>query len=127
MTSVTKLSLCGCRKITDKVARYLGVLAALRDLDWGCCLQITDVGVHHLTSLRLLTKLTLYGCKNIKDRSVRYFGAFAALRHLDLTYCLRIPGVFSIDLTSLKVLDLSHCSGITDKGISHMKILVALR
>jgi len=80
-----------------------------------------------------LTTLSLAFCTNITSRGVaENFSKMVYLENLDCRYCDQIGGEDSLktigkNLTSLKALNLYKCSGVTDRGLVHLKSLSNLQ
>src|SRR5690606_6169493 len=71
MTSLQKLDIGSCDKISDKGLQYLTKLTLLNQLDLGFN-KITDNGLQHLTKLSSLQLLDLFGCKQITDNGLQH-------------------------------------------------------
>jgi len=68
-----KISLAGCRKVSNDGIAHLQAVGSLRDLNLSET-GITDEGINYLERLKL-TKLRVWGCWGIKDKALKPFGA----------------------------------------------------
>ena len=92
LTCLTRLHLWFCESFTDEYVKCLGNIMDLRDLSLALGEEVTDVGVQHLTSLRLLTRISLFSCPQITDKSAAYLGLLETSRDFNLGYCVGMTG-----------------------------------
>ncbi|PFX19202.1 F-box/LRR-repeat protein 14 [Stylophora pistillata] len=122
------LVLNGCSSLSDElVLRFSTVLINLQELDLSSCLRVTDIGLSAITSsLIKLQSLRLSWCINITDSGLGGFvPAEQNLAHVHQSEKFKKGGKDTQsqvpkgikNLEQLKLLDISHCTCITDEGL----------
>ena len=89
LTSLEILSLCHCRRVTQRGIQRLGVINQLTAVG----LQHTDVGgadVLALSTMPYLSALRLDGCQNVSDTGLQYLVHSKSLSNLSLLGCNRV-------------------------------------
>eukprot|EP00803_Ostreobium_quekettii_P003443 evm.model.scf_860.1 EVM.evm.TU.scf_860.1 scf_860:5666-6939(-) len=129
LSSLTKLDLCGCARVTAEGLTFLGQLTKLTNLNLGRCRSIGDGVLGHIAALPSLAKINLFGCVGVTDAGLSCLGAITSLTKLSLNNCSAITqgGMMCLGrLTSLTYLDLAWCRGINAGAISCLSPLVYL-
>ena len=134
---VRKISLRGCKNITDKGLSILQPLDGIKTIEWidlSYCRKITDEGMIYLEGV---STINLYDCyisnwaldylkdvKNIKwdENSIISDGGLAKFKHLDsIDICGgRITDEGLANLQGVKKVEISHLN-ITDEGLHHLR------
>eukprot|EP01090_Pellita_catalonica_P015094 TRINITY_DN3994_c0_g1_i1.p1 TRINITY_DN3994_c0_g1~~TRINITY_DN3994_c0_g1_i1.p1 ORF type:complete len:802 (-),score=55.12 TRINITY_DN3994_c0_g1_i1:40-2226(-) len=120
--SLTRLSLSGCTKITDKALRILGQSClGLVWLDISGCESVTDSGLAAIASgCPALENLSLAECTRISDPGIADLARKCPhLQSLSVAFCT-VSNMALCSLSALpemQVLDVSHCPLITMDGV----------
>lgn len=122
------LILNGCSLATDNmIDKCCQVLCNLQELDMSSCLHITNSGLKSITTyLTDLKCLKMSWCANITDEGI--LGNHEGNDNVKTTTKCRTEGGVGISrLTKLVVLDISHCTAITDDGVQSIYWLQNLK
>ena len=149
-SSLTTLTLKGCKRIRDGALRHLARLP-LHTLDLNNCTGLTDIGLQHLATSYSLHTLDLSQCwlndemlshlmalplqvlniskcgMAVTDRGIGYISQINSL-HTLLMRELWVSDDALLQLScalSLSTLDLTSCRYISDLGLSHLRPLGA--
>jgi hypothetical protein len=125
---LTSLSLAGDSRVTDLGLTSVGVLTSLRRLNLSRCSGITAAGLDHLGALDNLTYLDLSWNSQLGDDALDVLRRFPNLLTLSLAHLPIGNGalVHLRPLRRLQHLDLSGCTGITDRGLRELRSLKEL-
>lgn len=144
------LRLDDCHHLTDSSLTALSGLVALHTLDLSSCHELSDISalggltelrelslahnarVHNLKPLRTLTalqSLSVQGC-NIDDDDVWALSGATQLSILNLRHCSNVTdrGLQGLaPLTGMRTLDLHGCQALTDQGLHALSCMTVLQ
>lgn len=130
LTSLSRLSLGRCSKISDKGLSYIVGLRMLRDLRIFGCQGVTDDGIRHLVTVTSIVSLGLEDCPLITEKALVCLRALPALQHIDLRGCTGINNICVSQLASLTYLvnrGFYYCSNIANEGLSLLGSLTTIK
>jgi len=121
LTALQRLSVVGCRQLTDEALRPL---ASLTSLDMGAC-AFTNEGLMRLESL---TSLDVRWCSQAALTDAA-FAPLKSLRSLNISGCRQFTNAAFAHLTGLTLFDMSGCHqlSITDGRFGRLTSLTELR
>jgi hypothetical protein len=117
------------RWVRDTGLVHLAGLKGLKELDLGCCANMTDTGLGHLKGLSNLERLNI-GFTKVTDAGLAHIKGLTNLKELTLNGLpLTEKGLAQLrGLSSLQWLDLRETgAGVTDQAILQLKGLSKLR
>lgn len=132
-SSLEKLCLTGCIKLTDAGVTALtcdvntGAVRGqfLKELDLTFCTKLTDTGLQNIMQRckRNLQTLKLNGCVEVSDECIQLLSReCGGIQNLSLAH-LRMLTDAGLKACAenlwLEEIDVSHCQGVTDKGLLH--------
>ena len=110
--------------VTDLVLHHVSTLAQLTDLNLASCAMITDEGIQCLTSLTNLHWLNISYCYLLTNISLVYLSALP-ISYLSATACkITDEGMLYASMMShLKELDITKCVSVSENGLSNIALL----
>lgn len=129
-SSIKKLTLAGCMKITNIGGSSVYRLRLLTEVNFSYCADITDCVLNTLSQCcSLLTILYLKDCVRVTDEGVKCLSSLVSLTDVDLDGCLRITdeSVRALSALPLQILHFSNCKLLSDVCFSSLKFLTELK
>ncbi|WP_171982135.1 leucine-rich repeat domain-containing protein [Aquaspirillum sp. LM1] len=109
LPQLKKLSLKGCRQLTD--IGHIAALTELETLELADCESLSDL--QPIGALKKLRRLNVSGCDQLVDLTL--IAQCSGLQQLDLSRCWRIRDLTPLSqLSCLQQLDLSKCRQVSD-------------
>lgn len=119
------LKLCDCYECcVDNTLKVISGISSLRKIDLTNCSHLSDAGISFLSTLPLET-LNLCCCATSIEGFAK-ISSILTLTELDISFWPNVKDHWLkklTKLTALSFLNLSKCSGVTDKGVGFLKSL----
>ena len=109
LPQLKKLSLKGCRQLTD--IGHIAALTELETLELAGCKSLSEL--RPISALKKLRRLNVSGCDQLVDLTL--IAQCSGLQQLDLSWCWQVSDLMPLaQLSGLQQLDLRGCQQISD-------------
>lgn len=127
--TLAALNIQNCNQLTNEGVHHLSTIACLEVLNMRHCRNISDIALQSLATMNRLRSLNIGFCRKITNTGVQYLRRLWSLESLWLSFIQNLTddGLQDIgELANLQHLDLGSCVQLTDKATLALKRLPML-
>jgi len=118
---LTRIDISGCDEVVDSCLDYISKFAFLEYLDVSYCIHIGDRGLCYLSELKCLKELWV--CEvDISDVGMSHISKISSLRSIYMSDCKGVSDDGLKELSNLhllQILEVDGCTGLSDYGMAY--------